>query len=393
PIRYRGKDVRVTSVRDISERKKAEAALRESEKRFRTVFETAKDSIFMKDIALRYMLINPAMEKMFGMQSREMIGKTDTDIFGPEIGDDIQDTEIRVLNGEIIEKERTLPINGIPYTFSIIKVPMRNDDELVTGLFGIARDLTYRKAAEEVIRKKNKELASALTVKTEFLSVVSHELRTPLVPILGYSELMLDGSFGILPEYLKEPLQTVYDRADNLRKLIDDLLLVSRTDQRTVRIKLENIFADRIIEEIIDSRNKVNQGKRVNFIREGRECRILADPDRLRQVLQNLIQNSIKYSEESVDITIETYNDGEFGHIKVTDNGIGISSENLAHVFERFYQVENPDTRHHDGAGLGLSIVKELIELMNGHILAESEQGKGSCFTITLPSANPDDVE
>ncbi|MEA1904492.1 MAG: PAS domain S-box protein, partial [Candidatus Hadarchaeota archaeon] len=162
PIKYRGKQATFSIERDITKRKWAEEALRESEKRFRAIFETAQDSIFIKDRTLRYTQVNPAMERLFGLPTSKLIGLTDEDLFGEEAGAHIKEVDSRVLSGETVEEEYTKPVKGVPLTFHIIKVPMRDSFGEITGLCGIARDVTERKRGEEALREseeKFKDLA------------------------------------------------------------------------------------------------------------------------------------------------------------------------------------------------------------------------------------------
>ena len=361
--------------------------LRESEERFRAVFETAQDSIFIKDRSLKYTHVNPAMEKLLRMTASELIGKTDMELFSEDEGGRNLELDSRVLRGEIVEEEYTEPLMGVQHTFSLVEVPMRDVESNIQGMFGIARDITDRKLAEEEIRKKNIELQAAIAVKMEFLSMVSHELRTPLVPIMGYSELLLDGMLGDLPKDAKDALRVIHKRSQDLKRLIEDLLLVSRMDQHAVRVESKPVSADHLVRSLVESYQALDQGKDVSFLQECEPCEIMADSERLKQVLHNLIGNAVKYSKESVVVTVRTGKRDENGFIQVSDNGIGIPGKHLPHIFERFYQVENLDTRTHEGTGLGLAITRELVELMGGTIQAESEPGVGTTFTIALPLA------
>ena len=163
---------------DVTERKKAEKALQEREEHFRSIFETAKDSIFIKDTKLKYIQINPTMEKLFGLSSSKLIGLSDEDLFGKEAGAHIREVDSRVLNGEVIEEENTKPVKGIPTTFHVIKVPMRIKSGEIIGLCGIARDVTERKRAEEKLHKY------ADTQKV-LLQEVNHRVKNNLTAILG----------------------------------------------------------------------------------------------------------------------------------------------------------------------------------------------------------------
>jgi len=240
------------------------------------------------------------------------------------------------------------------------------------------------KAAEE-IRKKNEELTAALKVQSEFLSMVSHELRTPLVPIIGYSDLLLEGSFGEMPENAIEALTSIRGRAEDLSALIEDLLDLSRMEHKNISLQLEPLEIPGQIAGMIKDYQSMNHCKQVNIRLTGQAFRVNADHMRLQQIVRNLINNAIKYSYDTVDILINTNINGQYGVMTFTDNGIGIAPENLSRIFERFYQVADLDTREHGGSGLGLAITRELVEMMKGSITAESKPGNGSKFTVKLP--------
>ena len=177
---------------EITERKQAEEALRESEERFRTIFETAQDSIFIKDRTLKYTQANPAMERLFGLPASKLIGLTDENLFGEEAGAHIREVDSRVLGGEIIEEEHTKPVKGVPHTFHVIKVPMRDSSGEIIGLCGIARDVTERKRAEEEIRAARDYLETLLGSLHDQVLVIDRDYRvsdvnTAFLRQMGYS--------------------------------------------------------------------------------------------------------------------------------------------------------------------------------------------------------------
>ncbi len=168
---------------EIAERVRGEQALRESEERFRAVFETAEDSIFIKDRSLRYTHVNPAMERLFGVSASELIGRTDVDLFGQEAGEHISEVDSRVLGGEIVKEEDTKPVKGIPHTFHVVKVPMRDSSGEIAGLCGIAREITERVQIEEALREARDELEMRVEERTAELAMANEQLR------LGLAEL------------------------------------------------------------------------------------------------------------------------------------------------------------------------------------------------------------
>ena len=183
---------------------KIEKKLRESEELFRTVFETAQDFMFIKNLDLRYIRVNPAVANLFDIAVEELTGKTDIDFFSEEAGKHVREVDQRVLQGEIIEEEVTRPINGVMHALLITKVPLRDSEGNIIGLFGVARDITEHKRAEKVLKRAHDELESKVEERTRelrllheekdsFISRASHDLRTPNAAILGFSELLIQG--------------------------------------------------------------------------------------------------------------------------------------------------------------------------------------------------------
>ncbi len=246
--------------------------------------------------------------------------------------------------------------------------------------------ITRARISEE-IKKKNDELNAALKYNQELTSMVAHELRALLVPIVGYTDLLLDGSLGEIPEDSIEPLNIIRLQSDRLTVLIDDLLLVSRMARGELKLNMQSISATHCISECVAIYEQMNHGKPVEFEYIGDEFDIIADPTRLYQVLRNLIDNAIKYSDESVNITIKTEIMDNSGTISVSDNGFGIPDEHLQRIFDRFYRVILDETRRTSGIGLGLAITRDLVMAMGGTITAESERGKGTAFIICMPLA------
>lgn len=235
-------------------------------------------------------------------------------------------------------------------------------------------------------------------MKNEFVSVVSHELRTPLTSILGYTELLLAREFK--PVERQEFVQTVYDQANQLSKMVDDLLNLSRLDAGQIKLNRWVVSLHQIIREITKQLNETLSEKHrlLIDIPEGIPP-IFADKDKVRQILTNLLSNAIKYSPNGgqVALIVRELRKVPPGApplpnersviIAVRDQGMGISEEDLPKLFTRFFRVDNSTTRKIGGTGLGLSITKALIELHGGRIWATSTLGRGTTFWVTLPIA------
>lgn len=176
-IEYLGQTIRVTALRDITERKRAEEAVQKSEEKFRAIFETAQDSIFIKDHFLKYTNVNLAMERLFELPASKLVGRTDEELFGKKAGAHIIEVDSRVLGGEVIEEEHIKPVQGIPKAFHVIKVPMKDASGKIIGLCGIARDITGRKQAEEELRKAHDELEIKVKKRTAELVKINEQMK------------------------------------------------------------------------------------------------------------------------------------------------------------------------------------------------------------------------
>ncbi|NOQ68279.1 hypothetical protein GQ568_02460 [Patescibacteria group bacterium] len=224
-------------------------------------------------------------------------------------------------------------------------------------------------------------------MKDEFISIASHELRTPLTSIKGYLSLILEGTYGkIENKKMKEGINRAIDSSKRLEALVEDLLNVSRIEQRRLDVKNEEVELEPIIQEIISQlKIPADEKKLLLEYKEPKEKLplVLADPERLKQALINLIGNSIKYTEKgSIEVTTKIENDKL--EIKIADTGIGMSAEEQKHLFEKFHRVQNEKTAKIIGTGLGLWITKQIIELMNGKIYLERMKDVGTQITIKL---------
>lgn len=220
-------------------------------------------------------------------------------------------------------------------------------------------------------------------MKSEFVSTVSHELRTPLSSVLGFTELML--TKDLKPERTKKYLTTIYQEAKRLTSLINDFLDVQRMEsgRQTFEKRYEDLTP--ILETVIENQ-KVNAPSHQFVIEKETDCTIvLGDKDKLSQAFTNLISNAIKYSPDGGHIFVRLRDDDDRIHIDIEDEGLGVPEEAIPNLFTKFYRVDNSDRRRIGGTGLGLTIVKEIVETHEGSIHVSSELGEGTTFTVTLP--------
>jgi signal transduction histidine kinase len=275
----------------------------------------------------------------------------------------------------------TIHLESPAQELQVFSVPTRDSLDRLTGRLWMVSDITREREVERL--------------KSEFVSVVSHELRTPLTSILGYTELLLARSFA--PDEQKQFVQTVYDQAAHLSKLVEDLLSLSRLDSGNLKLNRWKVSIHQIVNELTSQLGEPTHHRLV-FHSSPALPPVYVDRDKVKQVLFNLLTNAIKYSPMGGEVELHTqeattdhlppdHPAGQWLRVSVRDQGIGIAPEELPRIWDRFYRVDNTNTRRIGGTGLGLSIARALVELHGGRIGVASEPGQGSVFWFTLPLA------
>ncbi|RMH59467.1 MAG: response regulator [Candidatus Hydrogenedentota bacterium] len=243
---------------------------------------------------------------------------------------------------------------------------------------------------EERIQVMNRKLMEAAHMKSKFLAMMSHELRTPMNSIIGYTDVLLDGLDGELNAEQREDLEAISRAAQHLLTMINEILDLSKIEAGHMRMNPTEVRLRDIVQDVAVTIEPLVEQKNLEHTREFREDDIvvIADRDRLKQIVMNLLSNAVKFTETGRIKTILS-KDETWGILEVEDTGIGIPKEHLQRIFEDFHQVDDRTNRKHAGTGLGLAIVKKLVEMMEGDISVESEVGKGSRFRVRLPLAWP----
>lgn len=240
------------------------------------------------------------------------------------------------------------------------------------GVIIVLQDVTEQKELEEM--------------RKEFVANVSHELRTPLTTVKSYAETLLDGAVDNKDLALSF-LQVINNEADRMTALVQDLLELSRLDNKQVKFNLKSVNIAQLIIKSVEQHQILAQKKNQNlgYSITNEKIIINIDPERIQQVLSNVISNAIKYSPEEAKINVSLSEEEDFVVVKVTDTGFGIPESDLPRIFERFYRVDKARSRQMGGTGLGLAIAKEIMEHHKGKIYAESEYGKGTTITMKFP--------
>ncbi|OGY28422.1 MAG: hypothetical protein A2Z42_00545 [Candidatus Woykebacteria bacterium RBG_19FT_COMBO_43_10] len=240
-----------------------------------------------------------------------------------------------------------------------------------------------KKHEEDVTLEKEKSVGR---LKDEFVYIISHELKQPAIAIKSYLDDIFTRYPGKLNSESREILNLTRVNSGRLGKLLDDLLDISQIEKGRLHIKMVDVALRPIISEVLSTLLLDAHSKRISLVQQGaEEVAAKADVDRLKEVLTNLVSNSIRYTPEGGKVVVELRKEGGFAKILVTDNGIGISDEDQTHLFEKFYRVDNEQTRVVKGSGLGLFITKQLVEKMGGQVSVTSKKEAGTTFYFTLP--------
>jgi len=348
--------------------------------------ENAADIILSTDLEDQILTWNRGAELTLGYSKEEVIGKHLSILLPPSRVHELAEMRAKVeLSGALrdieVEGKRK---GGAAIYLSLSVSPITDVDGKIVGFLRVAKDVTEKKRYERRLKELDK-------LKSDFVSNVSHELRTPLTAIKGSVDNMLDGLTGDLNEKQNRYLVRVKSNADRLARLINDLLDLSRIEAG-IKLKRTNLSLPTVAREVVESLGSVAAEKLISFEIECPEVNLTAwaDPDRIVEVLTNLIGNAIKFTPTNGKVTLCLKRSGnEWVKISVADTGPGIPSDEANRIFDKFYQVTQPEKQKAMGTGLGLSITKALVEMHGGKIWLESEVGKGSIFSFILPAEQP----
>lgn len=378
--------------RDISDRKRIEAELRQKNAILNLVNEAAPIPIYVKDREGRIIYANPATLEVLEKSPTEVLGFRDREIYNtPELGAIISDNDQRIMQTgqtEVIEESP----DGIR-TFLSTKTPYRNEAGEVIGLIGVSNDISARveieRDRERLLQQEQaarEEAEKANRIKDEFLAVLSHELRTPLNPILGWTKLLKRGRLD--PARSAEALNTIERNAKLQAQLIEDLLDISRIMRGKLVLNRESADLTAVVSAAIETVRLAAEAKQINLDLQfdHEDYFVFGDAGRLQQVFWNLLSNAVKFTPERGQVKIYLTQIGHLVQIQVMDTGKGISPDFLPYLFEYFRQEDGSITRKFGGLGLGLAIARQIVELHGGVISAESNgENQGATFTVRLP--------
>ena len=362
---------------DITERKRIE----QEHTRLAAALESAGEAVLITDTDGTIQFVNPAFERLTGYSSDEAIGRNPrilkSGYHSSEFYREMWETLGRgqVWQGTIRNKKK----DGLLFDADQTIAPVRDREGKTNSYVGVVRDITERKRMVESLQR-------AVMVKVEFTSMVSHELRTPLTAIKEAIDVVADQTAGPVNQHQTEFLALAKRNVDRLHRLINDTLDFSKLERGEFRLELGPHDLNALTREIVMQQRVAaqKQGLRLELSLEEGLPPVRVDPDRVSQVLVNLIGNAIRYCDGGWIEVSTRRGDGEDVVVKVQDSGPGIPEDKLGHIFEAFVQLSTGPGRRSGGTGLGLSISKKLVELHGGRIWVESEVGRGSAFNFTL---------
>ncbi|GAC1631347.1 MAG: hypothetical protein NVS4B2_15210 [Chloroflexota bacterium] len=346
---------------------------------YRAVLDASGDAMVLVSHDRRFVSMNRRFSEIFGVRSEDLEGRS---------WDEVQDLVTRIfanpedfaasVSGSSADEESQFTqvvVQRWPEQreLELCSNPVRGACDSFLGRLFVFRDVTHERAVERL--------------KDEFVALVSHELRTPLTSIGGYVELLLDGEVGEFSNEQQEFLQIVKSNTDRLVLLVNDLLDVSRINSGTIHLRLVPLDLASLIHDVARSfRPQIEEKEqRLTVSLEKKLPHVCADLDRTLQILTNLVSNAHAYTGKHGHIAIRADRDGDYLRVQVEDTGVGLSTYEQSHIFDKFYRARNRMTQKAGGTGLGLTITRSLVEMQGGEIGVSSSPGKGSTFSFTLP--------
>ena len=390
-----------STVLDITERKKAEKALRESEAQNRLLFDESPVAVVLFDAAGQIVRLNRAAENLMGLSDAQSVGRTldDLGLLSAEIIASLAAAALQDFAAEQSYSAQEFKLQrpggqAIDVSVRVFGLQVQSRLHFLVSMV----DITLIRQAEEALRLANQELGRAMRLKDEFLASMSHELRTPLTGILGMAEILQLGTYGELNAKQDRAAGIIQDSGRHLLELINDMLDLSKIEAGMLELEIQPLALEDICQASLQLVKGMAGKKRqqISLAMTPPNIAIQADGRRLKQMLVNLLSNAIKFTPEAGPIGLQVRADPAEQQVRLTvwDTGVGIAPQDLERLFQPFVQLNTGPNNYQAGTGLGLVMVKRLAELHGGGVSVTSAPGQGSRFTIALPwQPEPPDLE
>ncbi|NPE30151.1 transporter substrate-binding domain-containing protein [Methanococcoides sp. SA1] len=358
-----------------------------NDEKYTTIVEKGNDGIIIiQDYLLKF--VNPTFGEITGYTKEEAIGVPLLDFISEDYKELVLDRyERRIKNDQTIPHRYELDFlskDGKKIPVEINASYIEYDGKPAD--MAIIRDITERKKAEHALQEKIKAETMNLE-KSKFLANMSHELRTPLNAVIGFSEMLLLGTFGTLNEKQTKYVSNINSSGKHLLDLIDDILDISKVEAGKMELHPEEFEVSSAIEEVSILFASIAEKKRIEITADIADNNIVVEADKIKfkQILYNLLSNSLKFTPDNGTIVVSANVKNEMLYVSVKDSGMGIAKEDIRAIFRPFKQLEEMSSKVQQGTGLGLTLVKRFVEMHGGEIWVDSEVGKGSTFTFTIP--------
>ena len=360
---------RTRELSDALSREKIEAGRREA------ILNSIADGVVVFDRNGTAILANPSIAHLLNKPQEKILGSGLNDLLASDELKAGDRGKIAALLEKSAQEFSNFRVQLGKKTLSVNAADVRDDRDHSIGTVAVLRDFTNEAELEQM--------------KNTFIAIVSHELRTPLNAILGYAEMLKEAVYGQINEKQKNASARIMMNAQRLLGIVTDLLDQAQIEAGKLKIQVMPCKPAELLDNLHGVMDKIVSDKNIDLFTEldpSMPPTIIGDPQRLQQILVNLTNNAVKFTDRgSIHVKIRPHQDGKNWQIQTLDTGSGIPEDAREYIFETFRQVEGASTREHGGVGLGLAIVKQLVELMNGKVTVESEIAKGSTFTVTLP--------
>lgn len=354
----------------------------------RNLIDTIPNPVFLKNAKFEYIDVNKAFEKFFHIKRDEIIGRRAETLFVKNLSILTKQYEERLLKDPALFSYETLYIGEEKNTPVLINIVSFGDEKVnVEGITGLIIDISLQKELETKLRSAYEKEKDINEMKTNFIATVSHEFRTPLTTILGSVELLEKYAKPFADEKISRHIKKIHDSIEYMTGLTDDVLSISRSDRGKIKLEKTNVEISNLVEKLVEEcKAYCKQDQKINLVIDLDQNVINVDPKLITQILNNLIVNSIKYSNSDSEINVVVKFDKLENQLSlsVKDNGSGIAKDEIEHIFEPFFRAKN--SKNISGSGLGLSIVKRSVDLHNGKIEVKSEPSVGTEFNVIIPT-------